>query len=154
MKKLTCVLMLLPLLGSGCKFVEKYTKKGKKAKAEAMQKAKEDSLAKAKAIEFEKAALAREQAHQDSIRQVEEDENQHRFHVIIGSFKVPSNATSWEQEVRGMGFNNTRILQAPNGFNLVSVGAFNTYSKAFNEIDRINSNRIENPMEMWVYEKQ
>jgi cell division protein FtsN len=154
MKKLTCVLIMLTLLGSGCKFVEKYTKKGKKAKAAAMQKAKEDSLAKAKAIEFEKAAQAREQARQDSIRQVEEYESQHRFHVIIGSFKVPSNATSWEQEVRGMGFNTTRILQAPNGFNLVSVGAFNTYSKAFNEIDRINSNRVENPLEMWVYEKQ
>jgi hypothetical protein len=87
MKKLTCVLIMLTLLGSGCKFVEKYTKKGKKAKAAAMQKAKEDSLAKAKAIEFEKAAQAREQARQDSIRQVEEYESQHRFHVIIGSFR-------------------------------------------------------------------
>lgn len=148
MKKLFILLALMAFLGTGCK----YFKKEKKVDQVALQKAKEDSIKRAKEIEAEQIRLAQEQARQDSIRKVQEYEAKFRFHVVIGSFKVPSNATNWEQEVKKMGYNNTKILLAPNGFNLVSIGAFDTYGKAFNEINKINADK-EEPVELWVYEK-
>ena len=148
----------LAFVAGGCKYFDKGKNKKKQQQEvvdpAAAQKAREDSARLAQEQEAERVRLAREQAVQDSIRQVKEREAQFRFHVIIGSFKVPSNAESWEQEVRQMGFKNTKIIDGPNGFTLVSVGSFDTYSKAFNEIDRINYSAEEDePWELWVYEK-
>lgn len=153
MRKLLVVLTFLALVGSGCKYFRKEIEK--KIDPVAIQKAITDSIERAKALITEaKLKQEREQARLDSIRRIEEQKAKFRFHVIIGSFKVPSNATSWEQEVHGFGFNNTEILEAPNGFHLVSIGAFDSYGKAFNEIDRINSENIDEPFELWIYENQ
>lgn len=150
MKRLILMLVALALLAGGCKYFEP----GKKKKVDpvALQKAREDSIRNARMLEAERLRLAREQATQDSLRAVREYEAKYRFHVIIGSFKIPSNATSWEQEVHNLGFRKTKITEAPNGFSLVSVGWFDSYSAAFNEIERINSS-LEEPWELWVYEK-
>ncbi|MBR7067681.1 MAG: SPOR domain-containing protein [Bacteroidales bacterium] len=159
MKKLVLMFVALAVVAGGCKYFDKGKNK-KKAKQEkvvdpaAAEKAREDSIRIAQEQEAERIRVARQEAIQDSIRQVKEREAQFRFHVIIGSFKVPSNAESWEREVRQMGFKDTKIIDGPNGFTLVSVGSFDTYSKAFNEIDRINYNaEEEEPWELWVYEK-
>ncbi len=50
-----------------------------------------------------------------------------------------------------MGFQNPKIIESPNQFKMVSVAAYDTYSKAANEILRINRDK-EEPIEMWVYE--
>lgn len=142
--------VLLAFVAGGCKYFDKGKKK--KVDTVALQKAKEDSIKKARTLEAEKLRMAKEQAAQDSLRAVQEYEAKYRFHVIIGSFKVPSNASSWEQEARGFGFKNTKIIETPNGFSLVSVGWFDTYGKAFSEINRINA-ELEEPWELWVYEK-
>jgi len=150
MKRIILFIVLAAFVGSGCK----YLKKDKKVDPIALQKAKEDSIAKAKAFEEEQKRIAEEQARQEEMRKQQEYESTYRFHVIIGSFKVPSNATAWEEEVHKMGFSKTKILDSPNGFKLVSIGQYDTYSKAFNEIERINSERPDEPMEMWVYENK
>ncbi|HBI81544.1 MAG TPA: hypothetical protein DDY04_06320 [Bacteroidales bacterium] len=150
MKRIILFMVLAAFLGTSCK----YFKKDKKVDPVALQKAKEDSIAKAKAFEEEQKRIAEEQARQEEIRKQQEFESTYRFHVIIGSFKVPSNATVWEEEVHKMGFNKTKILDSPNGFKLVSIGQYDTYSKAFNEIERINYERLDEPMEMWVYENK
>ncbi len=147
MKKIFILIALFAFLGTGCK----YFNKKPKVDPVAMQKAKEDSIKRAQELEAEQVRLALEQARQDSLAKVQEYESKFRFHVIIGSFKVPSNATNWEQEVRGMGYNSTKILHAKNGFDLVSIAAYDTYSKAFNEIERINADK-EEPIELWIYE--
>lgn len=150
MKRVILFIMLATFIGTGCK----YFKKTKKVDPIALQKAKEDSIAKAKAFEEEQKRIAEEQARQEELRKQQEYEATYRFHVIIGSFKVPSNATSWEEEVHKLGFNKTKILDSPNGFKLVSIGQYDSYSKAFNEIERINSDRPDEPLEMWVYENR
>lgn len=150
MKKIFILIALFAFLGTSCKLLPGYKKK-QAAIAAAQLKAKQDSIQKVKDFEAEQMRMAQEQALQDSIAKVQEFEAKFRFHVIIGSFKVPSNATTWEQDVHGMGYNNTKILHAKNGFDLVSVGAYDTYSKAFNEIERINSDK-EEPVELWIYE--
>ncbi|MEW5845373.1 MAG: hypothetical protein AB1777_03800 [Bacteroidota bacterium] len=150
MKRVILFIVLAAFVGTGCK----YFKKDKKVDPIALQKAKEDSIAKAKAFEEEQKRIAEEQARQEEMRKQQEYESTYRFHVIIGSFKVPSNATAWEEDVHKMGFTKTKILDSPNGFKLVSIGQFDTYSKAFNEIERINSERPDEPLEMWVYENK
>ncbi|MGE0078827.1 MAG: hypothetical protein AB7S48_13290 [Bacteroidales bacterium] len=150
MKKIFILIVLFAFVGTGCKFMPGYKKKQAAIEA-AKQKAKQDSIQKAQAFESEKIRMAQEKARQDSLAKVQEYEAKFRFHVIIGSFKVPSNATGWEQEVHGMGYNNTKILHASNGFDLVSIAAYDTYSKAFNEIERINADK-EEPLELWIYE--
>ena len=85
------------------------------------------------------------------IARIREMEARNRFHVIIGSFKVPSNADDYQREVSTLGFQNPKIVESPNGFRMVSVGAFDTYLRAANEILRINRGK-EEPIELWVYE--
>ncbi len=147
MKKIFILIALFAFVGTGCK----YFKKKPKTDPVAAQKAKEDSVKKAKELEAEQIRLAQEKSRQDSIANAQALASQSRFHVIIGSFKVPSNAVSWQQEVQSMGYSNVQIVHASNGFDLVSVGAFETYSKAFNEMDRINADK-EEPIELWIYE--
>jgi hypothetical protein len=50
-----------------------------------------------------------------------------------------------------MGFTGAKIIDSDNGFKLVSIGAYETYSKAFTEIGRINEGK-EQPTELWIYE--
>lgn len=150
MKKIIILIALFAFLGTSCKFLPGYKKKQAAIEA-AKQKAKQDSIQRAKDFEAEQIRLAQEQARQDSIAKVQEYNAQFRFHVIIGSFKVPSNATNWEQEVHNMGYSKTNIVRAKNGFDLVSIAAYDTYGKALNEINRINADK-EEPVELWVYE--
>ncbi len=150
MKRILIFVLLSAFIGTGCK----YFKKKPKVDQVALQKAKDDSIAKAKAFAEEQKRLAEERARQEELRKQQEFESTYKFHVIIGSFKVPSNATTWEEEVHRMGFNKTKILDSPNGFKLVSIGQFDSYNKAFNEIDRINSERVNEPIELWIYENK
>lgn len=150
MKRIFILIALFAFLGTSCKFLPKNKKKQAEIEA-AKQKAKQDSIQRAQDFEAEQLRLAEEQARQDALAKEKELEAKFRFHVIIGSFKVPSNATNWEQEVKGMGYNSTKILHAKNGFDLVSIAAYDTYSKAFNEIERINADK-EEPIELWIYE--
>lgn len=148
MKRVIFLAVLLVFVASGCKYFSKDKKKDDTTAID-LQKAKEDSINNARDAE-EQQRLAREQAEADAQRELDA---RFRFHVIIGSFKIPSNASSWLSEVQGMGFKEAKVVEAPNGFSLVSVGGFETYSKAFNEINRINADQQE-PWELWVYEKR
>ena len=67
----------------------------------------------------------------------------------LGSFKVSNYATAFAKEVEGMGYK-VNILQSENGFNLVSIGHFESYGAAAREIKKINEGN-ETPMELWVY---
>lgn len=144
MKKLLIPILILALVVPGCKYFKSNKKKD--VDTTAAWQAKQDSIQNAEAI-----AAARAQAVQDSLRRVQELLAMNKFHVIIGSFKVPTNADNWQAEVANMGFTNTKIVESPNGFRMVSVASFDTYSKAFREIGKINEGR-ETPLELWVYE--
>lgn len=150
MKKLIIPILLSAFLLSGCQFFENIFKKKTAVDTLAAWEAKQDSIKRVemqKAKLIEEARLAKERAMQDSLRRLQEN----RFHVIIGSFKVPTNADGYQQAVAAMGFNNPRIVESKNGFRMVSVAAFDTYGKAFTEIKRINQGKKE-PIELWVFE--
>jgi len=153
MRKLLIFSLLLAFTFSGCRFFERF-KKDKAADTLEVWQAKQDSLKKAEMLKvkkIEEARRAREKVIQDSLMRIKEMEARFRFHVIIGSFKVPANADDYQRQVASFGFQDAKIIESPNGFRMVSVGAFETYSKATNEILRINRAK-EEPVEMWVYE--
>lgn len=155
MGKLLIITLLLAFSFASCQFFGD-SKKDKAADTLAVWQAKQDSLKKIemeKARKAEEARRAKEKAIQDSLMRVREMEAKNRFHVIIGSFKTPAYADDFQGAVSRMGFQDPRIIESPNSFKMVSVGAFDTYSKAANEILRIQRNQ-EQPMEMWVYENK
>ncbi len=153
MRKLLIPILLVAFTFSGCSLFN-GSKKDKAADTLAVWEAKQDSIKKVqmlKAKKIEEARRARENAIQDSLNRIKEMEARNRFHVIIGSFKVPGNADEYQKQVSSTGFQNPKIVESPNGYKMVSVGAFETYSKATNEILRINRSK-EEPIELWVYE--
>jgi cell division protein FtsN len=153
MRKVLILTLLLAFTFSGCRFFERF-KSDKGEDTLVVWQAKQDSIKQAemqKARKLEEARRAKEKAIQDSLMRIREMEARNRYHVIIGSFKVPSNADEYQKQVAKFGFQNPKIVESPNGFKMVSVGAFETYSKAATEILRINRSK-EEPIEMWVYE--
>ena len=152
MRKALIFTLLLAFTLSGCRFFDSF--KGDKGEDTLVTwQAKQDSIKKAEMLrvkKIEEARRAKEIAIQDSLTRVREMEARNRYHVIIGSFKVPNNANEFQKQMAKMGFQNPKIVESPNGFKMVSVGAFETYSKAANEILRINRGK-EEPVEMWVY---
>ena len=152
MRKALIFTLLLALTFSGYRFFERF-KSDKAEDTLAVWQAKQDSIKKVemlKAKKLEEARRAKEKAIQDSLMRIKEMEARNRYHVIIGSFKVPSNADDYQKQIAKLGFQNPKIVESPNGFRMVSVGAFETYSKAANEILRINRSK-EEPVDMWVY---
>lgn len=146
--------LLLAFSLTSCQFFDRVFNKDKAADTLAVWEAKQDSIKKAEVLKdkkIEEARRLREKSIQDSLMRVKEVEARNRFQVIIGSFKVPNNADEFQKQVATLGFNNAKIVESPNGFRMVSVAAFDTYSKAANEILRINRSKTE-PIEMWVYE--
>lgn len=148
MKRIIISILLLSLLVSGCKFFPK--KESKKVDTLAAWQLKQDSISKVQA-----AIAAKEAAVRDSLQRVQELLDKFHFNVIIGSFKVPTNADGWLQEVLKMGYNNAKIIDSPNGFKLVSIGAYETYGKAFAEIEKINEGKEEaDKTELWVFDSK
>lgn len=146
--------LLLAISFTSCQFFDRVFNKDKAADTLVVWEAKQDSIKKAEVLKvkkIEEARRAKEKSIQDSLMRVKEMEAKNRFHVIIGSFKVPNNADEFQKQVTNLGFNSAKIVESPNGFRMVSVAAFDTYSKAANEILRINRSKAE-PIEMWVYE--
>lgn len=152
MRKVLILTLLTAFTFTGCQFFDRF-KSDKAEDTLAVWQAKQDSIKKVemlKAKKLEEARRAKEKAIQDSLMRIKEMEARNRYHVIIGSFKVPSNADDYQKQIAKLGFQNPKIVESPNGFRMVSVGAFETYSKAANEILRINRSK-EEPVDMWVY---
>jgi hypothetical protein len=148
MKRLLIPILLLSLLAGGCRFFNK--KEVKKVDTLVAWQHKQDSLNK-----IQEAIAAKEKAVQDSLQRVQEELAKFHFHVIIGSFKVPTNADSWLQEVTKMGYNNAKLVDSPNGFRLVSIGAYDSYGKALAEINKINDGKEEaDKTELWVFDSK
>jgi hypothetical protein len=149
MKRILFPILIISLIVGGCKFFPKK-KEAKKVDTMAVWQHKQDSINK-----INEAIAIKEKATQDSLQRVQEMLAKFHFHVIIGSFKVPTNADSWLQEVLKMGYNSAKIIDSPNGFKLVSIGAYETYSKAFNEIEKINTGKEEvDKTELWVFDSK
>jgi len=141
-------LLSLLLLASSCGYMKK---KGwiKDDKQEQLAKAKADSIRTDSLKRVELAKVEAQQVNAEDQKKAVASKKQSGYDVIIGSFKVANYATAFAKDVEGMGYK-VNILESENGFNLVSIGHFETYGAAAAEIKKINEGN-QTPMELWVY---
>lgn len=98
------------------------------------------------------AEEARMQRMQDSIKAAQAEAQLQRvsgYYVVLGSFKDHRNADALEALVRKFGYGPETIM-LKNGFKMVVVGGFSTYSQAYREMEKIGEKDFC-PYDMWVY---
>ncbi len=126
---------------------------GKPSKAEIAKKIRlenqrKDSLARAQ----QEAAQLRlqEEAEAATKAQLEAQQNM-RYHVIVGCFKTPSNATRMMEKLTTKGFRPTS-LKFKNGFDCISAQSFDDIHAAFNAMNAFMTNSDFAPGDIWVYD--
>lgn len=70
-----------------------------------------------------------------------------RTHIIVGAFKLSSNADDYSAEMKGMGYEG-KIMAGPYSFNLVTASSHESIQAAINAIGAIRDNVIETA---WIY---
>ncbi|MDA3953364.1 MAG: hypothetical protein PF485_06940 [Bacteroidales bacterium] len=147
MRNLVIVLSLFIVLSSGC---EMFGKKKRAEQAAIELKAKQDSTAKAnKAAKVAKLKKQKEEkAKQDAIRKAEEERKKlYKFHIIVGSFKTPKYATSYNDYIGAKGYQ-TELMTNNYNFQMVSIGAFKSWRDAVVELKKARE-AIEQTS--WIY---
>ena len=149
--RLISVLMASVLLFTGCDFFRSLVGKPTsedmermrlEAQLEAQKKKEQDSIARVNAMLEEEQRLL---AQQNSL------ENTGRYHVVMGSFKVPENAQKMKQLLENKGYT-SRIIQFNNGFDVVSAAHFNKFIEAVRTMDELIELEIC-PDDIWVYDR-
>lgn len=150
--RLVSTLLVAMMLVTGCDFfrslVGKPTSKDlERMKQEAVEQARKqrelDSVNRVKALELEKAKAA---AEQKSLL----DESAGRYHVILGSFKVEGNAGKMYALLEKNGYT-PRVIKFNNGFEVVSVAAYNNYHDALRDMNEIMEYEFC-PEDVWIYD--
>lgn len=142
MKKLTILFVLTGVLFSGCNFFN-----GKKEMREYIERLenslKDDSLEYAAHMESLKRNM---QLKIDSITEACA-KPKGNFHIISGSFREQQNADRFLIEMEKLGYK-SQIIDAPNGFHLVSVFAGTSLQEMFATLNKIRNSVNE---ESWIY---
>ena len=150
--KLIVTMAVAMMLLTGCDFFRsilgKPTSKDlERMKQESLEKARvereQDSLAKVRALELEQAKVAREEAGYL-------DESAGRYHVILGSFKVDGNAEKMMALLKESGYS-PRMIKFNNGFDAVSVAAYDNYRDALKAMYDIMEFEFC-PEDVWIYD--
>ncbi len=144
-------LFLLP----SCNFIKDKAWFGSGKKAAALESQhRQDSLRVAdslKQVKAEELAFAREQAIQDSLRLIEEEqfawENRFRYHIIVGSFHTPEFAMEWSDYFNSMGFQ-TQIFEDVDGFDLVSALDLEDFGEAVYMMENYRDTVV---IDAWIY---
>jgi len=154
MKTLRIIIMVaaLALSLSSCDFFRSLV--GKPTSAE-LEKMKIEAQAKARRDKFVadsiKAAqeAAREAAPvEEELPQVEDDDP--RYHIIIGCFKVQDNANNLREVLTRNGLNPKRII-FKNGYDAVSIIQSDDWSQIYNQLKDFR-NSPYCPEDVWIYD--
>ena len=70
-----------------------------------------------------------------------------KFQVIVGAFKVPSNAADYSQTIKSAGYEG-KIVSGPFGFDLVTYSSHESLVESLRSLDQARTNVIETA---WVY---
>ncbi len=151
MKRICTLLIGIVLLGSttSCDWVR--SKLGMPTSNELRLKKEQliaDSLERADAL---RQAARLEQARKDSLAAIETARlTLKRYHVVFGSFKVPSNADRMMAKLPQYGFTPQR-LDFTNGFTVISAWQTDNLTDAYNRMNKLFSLDIT-PYDIWIYD--
>lgn len=150
MRSILVILSMLVILSSGCNLIGKK-KREEQARIEAQHR--KDSIAKAKkkAAALKLKKQKEEQARKDSIKKAEEARRKlYKFHIIVGSFKTPKYATSYNDFIAKKGYQ-TELLTNNYNFQMVSIGAYKSWGDAVRELVKVRE-AVEPTS--WIYIRQ
>ena len=144
MKKIAILFLLSIILASSCSLFDSK-KKMKDYISRLENTIKEDSLAYAASMDKMKSEM---QSKLDSISQAC-NQSKGNYHIITGSFREQQNASNFVAEMEKLGYK-AQIIDAPNGFHLVSVSAGSNLQQMFSTLNNIRGSVNE---ESWIYIK-
>ena len=140
---------------SSCEWIG-VTFLGKPTKAELAKKAQEEQFRKDSTDNAERAQIAElEKAQQEEVQvQLGQQGNAllkgERFHIILGCFKEPSNATRMLALLAEKGFTQAQKFNLGD-FECISAASFRTSDEAYGELFRI-MNEDYCPEDFWLYD--
>jgi len=139
---------------TGCDFFRSLVGKPTSAEIEQMRLAAEDNLKKQMTLDSARMAEAAAAAAADSMS-VEEKvppitADCPRYNVILGSFRVYSNADKMLKELDALGYT-PKSIQFRNGFKLVSVFQGNGLSEAVGAMNNLRDKDFC-PEDVWIYD--
>ena len=149
--RLVSTLLVALMLVTGCDFFRSLvgmptSEDLEKMKQEAVEQARKqrelDSVNRVRALEQEKARAA---AQENLL-----DESAGRYHVILGSFKVEGNAEKMYALLEKNGYK-PRVIKFNNGFEVVSVAAYDNYRDALRAMNDIMEYQFC-PEDVWIYD--
>lgn len=92
-------------------------------------------------------AMARQQADEAMLKLADCEDEASKVHIIVGAFKISSNADEYSAEMKNEGYAG-EIIAGPYSFNLVSSGSYASIRAALQDLGTIRANVIE---EAWIY---
>ncbi len=146
-KYIPLIILSLILVTTGCDNINPFKKKVDHA---LLEQQRQDSIRLAQEAEQSRQQQLAEQAILEEQRRIEEAERikaSFKYHLVVGSFKVPSNATRYHEKIRSKGFD-SQIVMAKNGFQLVTMKSFDNYRTAVNELRNVTR---AGEYEVWLY---
>ncbi|MGD0754156.1 MAG: SPOR domain-containing protein [Bacteroidales bacterium] len=157
MRQLSIILFIgLLIILPSCKYFRSSGLFGKRARTLAVLKAQEDSIRVADSLQKITDRLkAIENAKLDSVRKADEIwlsmESRYKYNIIVGSFITPEYAKGMTENYRKNGYDPKIIKIEGSKFELVSIEAFNSFTKAVSRLKRFQDT-IQ--FEAWIYIKK
>lgn len=140
----------LLLTSTGCDKIRNLNPFRKKVDHELIERQRQDSIRQAQEAEELRIQQEEEQARLEEARRIEEEARLkalNKYHLIVGSFKVPSNATRYHEKIRSKGYD-SQIILAKNGFHLVTMHSYDNFRSAVNELRNMTR---AGEYEVWLY---
>jgi cell division protein FtsN len=142
MKKAIILILVSLFIVTGCKYFSKGSADLVKKNAQLESQLKAEKVSHAQDLEQLKLES---QQKLDSL-QANCLEATSRYNIIVGAFKVPSNADGYMQQMASKGY--TAKIVTAGSFQMVSVGSFGTIREA---LGQLNNFRESVTQDAWIY---
>ena len=141
-------IVLLTMIVSSCSLFQKSSMTQEQIDALiAENQALKAQISDAKNLE-DQLALTRMQVDEAMLKLAAcEEAANSKAHIIVGAFKISSNADEYSAEIKGMGYEG-KIMAGPYNFNLVSASSHESIQASLNALGAIRDNVIETA---WIY---
>lgn len=148
--KLTVLLLMLMSLFTGCDFFRSIMGKPTSKDIENMKIAAQKQKQEAKRIRDSIDFIRAEEARLAEEALAAKNNLDSRYYIILGSFKIESNATNFLQLLAEKGYT-TQNIKLKNGYDLVSAAGFDNFRAAYNEMQKLLEFEFC-PEDIWIYD--
>ncbi|MFA5713348.1 MAG: hypothetical protein WC960_04140 [Bacteroidales bacterium] len=155
-KKLLLLLLLTLTLSFGCDRLRLFFGMATSQELERVKlEQQREIIAQREADSLERASLDSlkgtiDPRSESTTHSKEGSESLNRFHIIVGSFKVHSNASKLFEKLQKEGYTPT-LFHFKNGFDAISATSFKELPAAYNHLYLLEENRLFSGA-IWIYD--